>query len=215
MLLLTSHWTTRFATTFTAGFYQRFGQDASQFVGSTSFRLTKTDSLNIGGAVANSQGIIPKSEIFFEYGHGFRFSNRWVKGLEASYLQHWFWYQGADVLTFSGRQLYYLPKEWMWSITVTGARSGFTGTGIEWVPSGTTRLEFPLRRNLAGNVAFANGTEDFAQVDQIGHFSARTFAGGLKYLFAPGQDVRAYVARQYRSDGQTQNSFGVNYGFHF
>ena len=72
-----------------------------------------------------------------------------------------------------------------------------------------------MRRNVAGNVAFANGTEDFAQVDQIGHFSARTFAGGWKYSFAPGQDIRGYFARQYRSNGQTQNSYGVTYGFHF
>jgi tetratricopeptide (TPR) repeat protein len=225
VLLLTSRWTPRFSTTFTTGFYQRFGQDASNLEASTSFRLTKSNWLNVGGGVANDQGIIPKNDTFFEYGHGLRFSDHWIfnrwifhdwlKGLEASYQQHWFWYQGAHVLTFSGTQLYYLPREWTWLLTITAARSGFTGTGIEWVPSGLTRLEFPLCRNLAGNVMFANGTENFAQVDQIGHFSARTFAGGLKYQLAPGRDIRGYVARQYRSDGQTENGFGVNYGFHF
>lgn len=215
VLFLTSRWTSRCTTAFTTGFYQRFGQYATEFVGSSSFRITKNDSLTVGGAVANDQGIIPKNETFFEYGHGWRFSTRWVKGLEASYLQHWWWYQGAHVLTLSSTQLYYLPRDWTWSITATGARSGFTNTGIEWVPSGSTRLTFPILRKVTGNLAFANGTEDFAQVDQIGHFSARTFAGGLKYRFAPRQDVSGYVAVQHRSDGQTQNSFGANYGFRF
>jgi cytochrome c-type biogenesis protein CcmH/NrfG len=214
-LFLTSHWTSRITTTFNTGVYQRFGQNAGDFVGSGSYRITKGDWLTVGGAIANHQSVIPEYESFFEFGHGFRFSNRRVKGLEASYQQHWFWYQGAHVLTLSGTQLYYLPKEWTWTISVTGARSGFTGTGIEWVPSGYTRLGFPLYRNLSGNVTFANGTENFAQIDQIGRFSARTYAGGLKYRFTQAQDVTGYIAVQDRSDGDTENSFGVSYGFRF
>jgi tetratricopeptide (TPR) repeat protein len=215
VLFLTSHWTPRFTTTFNNGFYERFGQLASNIVGSGSFRVTKSNWLTGGGAFANRQKIIPENETFFEYGHGLRFSNRWVKGLEASYQQHWFWYQGAHVLTLSGTQLYYLPKEWTWSITVTGARSGFTGTSIDWVPSGYTRLNVPLYRNVSGNALFANGTEDFSAIDQIGHFSARTFAGGLKYRFAWNQDITGYVGLQKRTGGETQNSFGLGYGFHF
>jgi tetratricopeptide (TPR) repeat protein len=215
ILFLTSHWTPRFTTTLNAGVYQRFGQNASDFVGSGSYRITKSDWLTVGGAIANHQAVIPENESFFEYGHGFRFSNCCIKGLEASYQQHWFWYQGAHVLTLSGAQLYYLPKEWTWAISVTGARSGFIGTGIEWVPSGYARLGFPLYRNLSGNVAFANGTENFAQIDQIGRFSARTYAGGLKYRFTPAQDITGYIAIQDRSDGDTENSFGVSYGLRF
>jgi Flp pilus assembly protein TadD len=207
VVLLISHWTSRITTTFNAGVYQRFGQNASDFVGSGSYRFTKNDWLTIGNAIANHQSIIPQYESFFEYGHGFRFSNRWVKGLEASYQQHWFWYQGAHVLTLNGTQLYYLPKEWTWTVSVTEARSGFTGTGIEWVPSGYTRLGFPLYRNLSGNVMFANGTENFAQIDQVGRFSARTYGGGLKYRFAPTQDITGYIAIQDRSDHDTENSF--------
>ena len=214
-LFVTSHWTSRCTTAFAAGSYQRFGQYASEFLGSSSFRITGNDSLTIGAAAANHQSIIPRNEAFFEYGHGWRFSTRQVKGLEVSYQQRWWWYEGAHVLTLSSTQLYYLPRDWTWSITATGARSGFTNTGIEWVPSGSTRLAFPLPGKISGNVEFANGTEDFAQVDQIGHFSARTFAGSLKCRFTPAQDVGGYVAVQHRSDGQTQNSFGANYGFRF
>ncbi len=218
-IFLTSHWTPRFTTAFNTGMYERFGQVAGSFVSSATFRLTKNDSLTAGGALATHQSIIPESEAFFEYGHGLHFSNRWIQGLEASYEQHWFWYEGAHVLIVRGTQLYYLPKEWTWTLSVTGARSGFTGTGVEWVPSGYARLGFPvfrkLGRNLSGDVLFANGTEDFAQIDQIGHFSARTYGGGVKYRFAPGRDVTGYFARQDRTDGETENSYGVSCGFHF
>lgn len=215
VLYLTSRWTPRFTTFLNTASYQRFGQLATNFVGSGSFRITTSDWLTTGAAFANHQGIIPENETFFEYGHGLRFSNRWIKGLEASYQQHWFWYQAAHVLTLSGTQLYYLPKEWTWSLSVTGARSGFSGTGVQWVPSGYTRLGFPLYHNFSGNLTFANGTENFAQIDQIGHFSARTFAGGLKYRIAWNQDIAGYVAVQDRTGGARQNSFGASYGIHF
>jgi tetratricopeptide (TPR) repeat protein len=214
-LLLTSHWTHRLSTTVGTSFYQRFGQDAAKFTGSSSVRFTKNDWLNVGGAVANANGLVPKGEAFFEYGHGQRLPNRWIKGLEASFQQRWLWYQGAHVLTLSVTQLYYLPREWTWSLTLTGARSGFANAGIEWVPSGSSRLEFPLRRAVSGSVTFANGTENFAQVDQTGHFSARTFAGGLRYHFTFKQDIGGYVGVQERSKGRTQNSYGVSYGLRF
>jgi tetratricopeptide (TPR) repeat protein len=214
-LALITHWTPRFTTTLNTGFYQRFGQNAGNFIASSSLRVTKNDWLTIGGALANHQGIIPENEMFFEYGHGFRFSNRWIKGLEASYQQHWFWYEDAHVLTLNSTQLYYLPKAWTWTLSVTAARTGFAGTAVDWVPSGYTRLGFPLHRNLSGNVIFGNGTEDFAQIDQIGRFSARTYGGGLKCGITAGQDVTGYVALQDRSSGETENSFGVSYGFHF
>jgi tetratricopeptide (TPR) repeat protein len=214
-LSLNSHWTPRLSTTSSVAFYQRFEQLAKDFVGTGSYRITTGNWLTVGEAFANHQAVIPQDETFFEYGHALRFSNRWIQGVEASYQQHWYWYQAAHVLTLSGAQLYYLPKEWTWSITLTGARSGFTGTSIEWVPSGYTRLTFPFSRKLIGNTTFANGTEDFAAIDQIGHFSARTFAGGLKYRMAWDQDISGYFAHQERTGGETQNSYGLSYGFHF
>ena len=214
-MLVSSRWTRHWSTAFASEFYQRFGENAAKVTASGSLRFTKSDWLNLGGALGHTNGTIPKREAVFEYGHGLRLPGPWVKGLEASYQQHWLWYQGAHVLVLSLAQLYYLPRDWTWSITVSGARSGFTGTGIEWVPSGSTRLEFPLLRQLSANLGFANGTENFAHVDQIGHFSARTFAGGMKYRFAQRQDISDYFAVQNRSRGRTQNSFGMSYGFRF
>jgi hypothetical protein len=135
--------------------------------------------------------------------------------MEASYQQHWFWYRGAHVLTIGASEMFYLPRDWTWTITTTGARSGFDRTSVEWVPSGSTKLGFPVLKRLAGNIFFAVGSETFAQVDQIGRFSARTYGGGLRCRITEKQDINGYVSSQDRSQGRSQNSFGFNYGIHF
>jgi len=212
---LSSRWNQRWATVFGVSTYQRFGQDAVKFLTSTAFHFTARDWFTVGSAVANSQSVVPTNEAFFEYGHAFRIENRWVRGLESSYQQHWFWYQGAHVLTLNTSQILYLPHEWTWSLNVTGARTGFVGTPVDWTPSGWTKLGFPLQRRVTGNVFFGVGSENFAQIDQIGRFSAHTFGGGLRYQFATGQDITGYVARQYRTQGQIDTSFGLSYGIRF
>jgi len=212
---LSSHWNERWSTVFGVSTYQRFGQDAVKFLASTAFHITAQDWLSVGSAAANSQGVVPTSEAFFEYGHGFRIENRWLRGLESSYQQHWFWYQGAHVLTLSTNQIAYLPRDWIWSLNVTGARTGFVATPVDWAPSGWTKLAFPLQHRVTGNLFFAVGSENFAQIDQIGRFSAHTFGGGLRYQFADRQDINGYVARQNRTQGQTDTSFGLSYGIHF
>jgi len=108
-----------------------------------------------------------------------------------------------------------LPREWTWSLAVTAARSQFPATGAEWRPSGLTRLGIPVHRQLTANLFFGVGTENFARVDQIGRFSARTFGSGLRYQLTRRQDIAGYVAYQNRSQARTQTSFGLNYGLHF
>jgi tetratricopeptide (TPR) repeat protein len=211
---LSSRWNQRWSTVFGGSTYQRFGQDAVRFLASTAFHLA-ADWFTAGTAVANSQSVVPTNEAFFEYGHAFRIENHWFKGLESSYQQHWFWYQGAHVLTLNTSQIIYLPHDWTWSLNLTGARTGFVGTPVDWTPSGWTKLGFPLQRRVTGNVFFGVGSENFAQIDQIGRFSAHTFGAGLRYQFAARQDITGYVARQYRTQGQIDTSFGLSYGIRF
>jgi Tfp pilus assembly protein PilF len=215
VLGLNSRWSPRWSTFFETSFYQRFGEDAAKASGGVAFRFTARNWISAGGAGANDHGVIPRTEAFFECGHGSRFEKQLIRGIEVAYQQHWFWYRGAHVLTAGMSQFLYLPREWTWALTVNGARSGFSGSGIEWVPSGSTRLGFPLCHGLSGNVLFAVGSENFAQVDQIGRFSARTFGGGLRYRISPQHDISGYIASQDRSQGRVQNSFGLNYGIRF
>jgi tetratricopeptide (TPR) repeat protein len=212
---LNSRWNQRWSTVFGVRTYQRFGQDAVKFLASTAFHFTARDWFTAGSAAANGQSVVPTNEAFFEYGHAFWIKNRWVHGLESSYQQHWFWYQGAHVLTLNTSQIIYLPHEWTWSLNVTGGRTRFAGTPVGWTPSGWTKLGFPLQRRVTGNVFFGVGSENFAQIDQIGRFSAHTFGGGLRYQFAARQDITGYVARQYRTQGQIDTSFGLSYGIRF
>jgi tetratricopeptide (TPR) repeat protein len=212
---LSSRWNQRWSTLFGVSTYQRFGQDAVKFLVNTAFHFTARDWFTVGSAVANSQSVVPTNEAFFEYGHAFQMENRWVKGLESSYQQHWFWYQGAHVLALNTSQILYLPHQWTWALNVTGARTGFLGTPVDWTPSGWTKIGFPLQRRVTGDVFFGVGSENFAQIDQIGRFSAHTFGGDLRYQFAARQDIKGYVARQNRTQGQIDTSFGLSYGIRF
>ena len=212
---LSSRWNRRWSTNFAISSYQRFGQDAGKFLASASLHFTPQDWVTAGSAVANQQSVVPTSEGFFEYGHSFRFENGWVRGLESAYQQHWYWYRGAHVLTLTTNQIVYLPLDWTWSLSVTGARSGFAGAPVDWAPSGWTKLGFPLQHRVAGNLFYAVGSENFSQIDQIGRFSAHTYGGGLRYQFAARQDINGYVARQDRTQGQTDTSFGLSYGIRF
>jgi hypothetical protein len=171
--------------------------------------------VNVGGGAAHDNGVVPGSETFFEYGHGFRFHNGWIRGLESSYQQHWLTFRDAKVLALNTTQILYLPREWTWTLSLTGARSAFSGTRTEWRPSGVARLAFPLNRSLTTNTFFAVGSETFAVVDQVQSFSARTFGGGLRLRLTAVQDLSGYIARQDRSAGRAQTTFGVSYGIRF
>lgn len=215
-LSLASRWNSSWATSVTFNTYQRFGQSAGKLTGTVTRNLTRSDWLTLGGAGGQDHGVIPKSEALFGYGHGFRLGNPFIRGIEASYDQHWYWYSTARILTLGGTTLVYLPREWTWLLSVNAARSAFSGVpGHDWQPNGRTRLGFPLFRRLSGNVTFAVGSESFAEIDQTGRFAARTFGGGLRYLLNNTQDVTGYVAAQDRSQGRSQTSWGLSYGFRF
>jgi tetratricopeptide (TPR) repeat protein len=214
-IVLSSRWNRKWSTVFGISIYQRFGENAAKLLASTGFHFTRNDWLNVGGALANEQQVVPTHESFFEYGHAFRFRNHWVQGLESSYQQHWYWYNGAHVLTFTTNQTVYLPRDWTWTLAVTGARTGFAGTPVAWEPSGWSKIGFPLSRDLTGNVFYAVGTENFSQIDQIGRIAGHTYGGGLRYKFAERQDFTSYVSRQDLNQNQTITSFGLSYGIHF
>jgi tetratricopeptide (TPR) repeat protein len=212
----TSHWTTSAA----GNFYQRSGAEAGKFTGSITRRQSKLGALTIGGAVGHDNAVIPKSEAFFDLDHGWKTGETsFVRGLEFSYAQHWYWYQAARILTLNGTTLVYLPQDWTFTLAATGARSAFSGTGAAWKPSGLGRLGFPLARwgdrRLSGNLSFAAGTENFAIVDQIGGFASQTYGGGLRLQITSRQDVNGFAGFQKRTQNRTDTTFGLSYGIHF
>jgi len=217
---LTSRWTPRWKTSVSENFYQRAGTDAETFVASLTGKLPRWGALTVGGAAAHDNNVIPKNEAFFDYDQGWRLTDtKLLHGLEIAFGQHWYWYTTARILTINEMTLFYLPRDWTWSVGLTGARSRFSGTGAEWRPSGMTRIGFPIsgreERRLQGNVFCAVGTENFAQVDQIGQFSSQTYGGGLRFQLTERHDVSGFAAYQKRTQGRRQTSFGFSYGFHF
>jgi tetratricopeptide (TPR) repeat protein len=217
---LVSRWTTNWTTSVAGDFYQRGGAGAGKFVGSVTRRQPKWGALTLGGAIGHDNAVIPKSEAFFDLDHGWKVSEaRFLRSVEFVYGQHWYWYQQSRILTLNGTTICYLPQEWTLSLGATGARSAFSGTGAEWRPSGIGRLGFPVahwgERGLSGNIFFAAGTENFAQVDQIGGFASQTYGGSLRFQIAARQDVTSFASFQKRTQNRTDTSFGMSYGIHF
>ncbi len=212
---LTAHWNQKWTTAFGVSPYHLFGENAVKMWADAAYRFHKNNWVRILGAGANPQDVVPEGEALIEYGHGFQFSHPWFKGLESSYQENSLWYRGAQVITVSTTQVVYLPKEWTWTLSATGARTQFTVGNPDWVPSGSTKVGFPLFRRLSGNVLFAVGAENFAMVNQIGRLSARTYGGGLRYRWNEYQDITGFVALQDREHSQQQTSLGLSYGIRF
>lgn len=217
---LTSHWTPRWTTSVAADGYHWGGLNAEKFVASLTGKLHGWGALTVGGAAAHDTGVVPKDEGFFSYDQGFKLHRtEFLHGLEIVYGQHWYWYSMARILTVNETALLYLPREWTWSLGLTEARSHFPGTGVDWRPSEMTRLAFPIakweERRLGGNVFFAVGTENFAQVNQIGEFSSQTYGGGLRMQLTGRQDVTGFASYQRRSQDRTESSLGFTYGIRF
>jgi tetratricopeptide (TPR) repeat protein len=219
-LTLISRWTPEWGTLVAFDGYHWGGTEAEKFVGSLTRKFPRVGALTVGGAAAHDNGVIPKDEWFFDYDQGFRLHRtRFLHGLEIVYGQHWYWYTTARILTINETMLFYLPRDWTWSLGLIEARSHFLAAGAEWRPSGITRLGFPIanweQRRLGGNVFFAVGTENFAQVNQIGEFSSQTFGGGLRLQLTARQDVTGFADYQKRTQDRTESSFGFTYGIRF
>jgi hypothetical protein len=219
-LILVSRWSPHRNTAVAGNFYQRDGPSAGKFLSSVTRSSHRWGAFTVGGAAAHDGGIIPKNEAFFGLDRGWQIGEGgFVRGVEASYDQHWYWYTTARILTLTGGALLYLPRDWSVSLRVTASRSAFPGLPVEWQPSGATQLNFPVahrgERHLSADISFAAGTEDFALVDQIGSFSSHTFGGGWRLQLNRRHDVAAYAAYQQRTQGRTQTSFGFSYAIHF
>jgi tetratricopeptide (TPR) repeat protein len=214
---LVTHWTPNWATSVAENVHQRAGLLAEKFSGSVTARQPKLGALTLGGAIAHDNTVIPKSEAFFDLDHGWKIGEvTALRGVEIAFAQHWYWYQAARILTVTGTVLMYLPRDWLLTVGATGARSAFSGSGVEWRPSGTARLGFPLAtKGLSGNVFFAVGTENFAAADQIGRFSSQTYGGGLRFRFTSRQDIGLTSSYQRRTQSRTDTYLGLSYGIRF
>lgn len=217
---LTSHWTPRWSTTAGAGFYRWGAIGAERLSATVTGKLPRWGAITFGGATAHDNAIVPKVEANIGYDEGWKLSSTGtIRGVEADYEQHWYWYSTARILTVNQMLIFYLPADWTWGLRVTGARSGFSGTGTEWRPSGMSRISFPIvgseEHRVAGNLFFAVGTENFAQVTQIGRFSSQTYGGALRFQFTKTQDVTGDASYQKRTQYRSETSFELSYGIHF
>jgi tetratricopeptide (TPR) repeat protein len=213
---LRTDWNARWITYFETSYWDRFGGRAVRNLGQLTFKPKAHTGISVGGSRNHDDGVIPRSEAFFELDQGASFhGNYLVRGLEFNYHQQWFWFSTARVLTLTPSTIVYLPRDWMWQIAVTAARSSFPGIAPNWQPSGITRLTIPMAPRLKGNVFFAVGSEDYAVTDQLGRLAAQTWGGGLRWQFRARQYAQCYALYQNRTARREQASFGLSYGLRF
>ena len=212
---LSSKWNHRWSTLIAGDFYQRFGVDARKSTASVSLAITPRIYITAGAAVANKQDVIPHYTQFSEFGHNFNAHAGFIRGIEGSLEERALWFTNSHLIVLRGNVIIYLPNDWTWSVSTTGARTHFDDAGVSWSPSGSTRLTFPLSRSTQGNIFFATGTETYSSLDQIGQFSARTVGGGLRFHLTKYQDISVYGAFQSRSQERSQTSAGISYGIRF
>jgi tetratricopeptide (TPR) repeat protein len=218
--LLTSHWSERWSTSESGNFYQYYGLPAEKFLASVTRRQTWLGAVSAGGAIGHDNGVIPRSEAFCGVDRGWKTSDSdFLRGVEFAYDQHWYWYESARILALNGTATFYLPQDWTFTLGATGARSTFSPAASEWKPSESSRLEFPVARRgekrLFASVAFAVGTEDFAQVNQIGSLASQTYGSGLRFQITPRQGVSDFVSYQKRTQGKSDIGFGLSYDIRF
>jgi tetratricopeptide (TPR) repeat protein len=217
---LITRWTPLWSTDIGASFYQRSGILAEKFVGSLTARAPSFATITAGGAIANDNAVIPKSEAFFDFDRGLTNHDAQIlKGVEFQYGQHWYWYQTARILTLNGTAILYLPRDWSLTLGATGARSAFSSIGAEWRPSGVARLGFPLvawsTARLSGNILFAAGAENFASTDQIGRFASQTYGGGVRFEYSSRWFAAFTYSYQRRTQNRTDSYTGFSYGYRF
>lgn len=216
---LTSRWNPHWMTAVAGSFYQRGGAEAEKVAASVTASVRGWGALTAGGARGRDNLIIPRSEWFFDYDRGWKTAKTGpVRGVEIIYGQHGYNYAAARILTLNESAILYFPREWTWMVGVTEARSHFSGTGAEWRPSGMSRVGFPMagfKRRLAGSVFFAAGTEDFAQIDQIGRFASQTYGGSLRVRLTARQELSGYVAYQRRTRDRQETSIGISHAIRF
>lgn len=217
---LISRWSNHWETSFGGSFYRWAGIDAQKLNAAVAVKSVRLGSLTVGGALAHDGGVIPKNEAFYSYDRGWRLAHTGLlRGLETNFEQHWYWYSTARIITLNETTIAYFPRDWMWTLRLTGADSRFPGNGAEWRPAGFSKIAFPLKnfesRRLGGNIFFAAGTENYSQVDQIGHFSSHTYGGGLHFQMATAQDLSGFAGYETRTEGLSQITFGLTYGIRF
>jgi len=213
---LKTDWNAKWISYFEVSYWDRFGGHAERNLGQVTFKPDRHTAITAGATWNHDDDVIPRSEAFFELDHGGSIpGHHFVRGIEFIYHQQWYWFSTARVLALTPSGIFYLPRDWMFQIAVTAARSSFPGLEPEWQPSGQARLTFPIRPRLTGNVFFAVGSEDYALTDQIGRFAARTWGAGFRREFESRQFLSAYGLFQDRSQARSQASFGVSYGVRF
>ncbi len=215
-LALRSQWNSRLVTFASLHRHHRFGEKAAGLSAGAAINFSSRDVLTVGGSLAEENGVVPRSQAEFEYGHVLRSSdNGPIRGIETLYRQRWLWYRETRVLVLSPTAVVYLPKEWNWMVQLSLSRTAPGRIERDWKPSCATKLSFPIGNRVSTYFSFAAGVENFGYAEQIGQYSMRTWGAGLRIKIPGGQEILGYGHHQRYSGGRSLTSAGVGYVLRF
>lgn len=141
---LTAHWNKPWTTGFGISPYHLFGESAVKIWSDACYTFHKNNWVRVLGAGANPQDVVPEREVLIEYGHGFRFSNEGIKGLESSYQEHSLWYRGGasrrpqrnpDLLPAQGVDVDTVSYGSSYPVHRGRSGLGSFGFGKTWIPA--------------------------------------------------------------------------------
>ena len=212
---LTSNWSSRWSTHLGGTFQERFGEHAQIGSAGATYHLQDKDWVTVVGGVGSRQEVAPQYELGLDYGHAFTLRRGTVRGVEIYLQQRRLWFADSAVATFGSTTIVYLPRDWTITVSTTAVRTDFDNSGTAWAPSGFARIEFPLQRRLRANVLYGVGAENFARADELGHFAARSFGGGIRYSINRRRDFSGFVLVQHRWEERSQVNVGATYAIRF
>jgi hypothetical protein len=195
--------------------YRHFSHSAGQWGTAVDYRISADQSLSASFAAGNHQQIAPLRQLAFDYDHGSRFHAGALKGMEFVAHSAAIWFDGSAVAVLGGSAIAYLPQDWMCTFSGNAARTAFVNAGASWAPAFSLKLSLPVRSRLRADIGAGTGAENYSNLDQIGQFSARTYAAGLHYSLNKAQQFSVSAAYQQRSHELTEINIGGGYELRF
>ena len=193
-----------------SGHYERWNEFNEKINrGGLSFSQQLEDGLWLRGYAMLAPGATALAAQDYSAGFAWALPRGMAVGADYRYLG----FEADQAHVFSPFFEYYFAERPAW------VRAVFYKSWTEFQPSGVvdSNESFLLHyyeqitEPMLINVGFAHGSESFSalSVDRLGQFVANTYFGGVDFKLTPAYSVGLHYSYQGRSDGNSQNTFGI------
>jgi YaiO family outer membrane protein len=186
---------------------EKFDRTETRFGGELAYRPLASTELRWSAYLAPGAEVLPRQT--FGLGLGQRLGSRLVLNADYTYFD----FRDAEVhLVGPGLELY-AGRHWLLAGRYGYASTRFTGAeGAVGRHAGSLALGYLYGAANLLRVFAAAGAESFAlpSRDVIGQFHAHTIGGAWRHFLTPRLGLAVHYAHQVRSDGTSQDSYGLS-----